>query len=252
MIRSAALMATSVPEPTARPRSARASAGPSFTPSPDHGHRSPLALQPADHRHLVAGERPGHHRRPPRSTGATARAVGSLSPVNSTQCSPRPSEVPDRRRRRTAGPCRPARSRPPRPPSPPTTTAVRPEPLPSGAPLGQTAPARSRRRSANSSGSPDRDVPPSTMPRGPEAGEGHESVDRGRAARAPVGPSARWPGPPGARTPAPAPRPSRSSDATVDPGHRDDIGDRHVAPSVTVPSCRARTVSTWHEASRAW
>ena len=46
-IMSAASMATSVPEPMARPRSAATSAGPSLTPSPDHGHRTALRLQAA-------------------------------------------------------------------------------------------------------------------------------------------------------------------------------------------------------------
>ena len=61
-IRSAALMATSVPVPRASPRSAAASAGPSLIPVPDHGH--PVAGWPAGRAimaDLLARERPGDH-----------------------------------------------------------------------------------------------------------------------------------------------------------------------------------------------
>ena len=86
MIRSAALMATSVPDPTARPRSALARAGPSLTPSPTMAtDRPPLAG--ADHGDLVGREGAGHDIGHPDGR-PTARAVGSLSPVRRMQWSP--------------------------------------------------------------------------------------------------------------------------------------------------------------------
>ena len=60
MIRSAALIATSVPEPTARPRSAAANAGASFTPSPTIATHRPSCLQAPDDRDLLRGQRAGH------------------------------------------------------------------------------------------------------------------------------------------------------------------------------------------------
>ena len=60
-IRSAALSATSVPVPSASPRSAAASAGPSLTPSPAMATRRPRACRLPDHRDLAIGQRAGDH-----------------------------------------------------------------------------------------------------------------------------------------------------------------------------------------------
>ena len=49
-------MATSVPVPIARPRSAAASAAASLTPSPTIADRPALVLQAMDHGDLVGGE----------------------------------------------------------------------------------------------------------------------------------------------------------------------------------------------------
>ena len=59
-IRSAALMATSVPDPTARPRSATTSAGPSLTAVSDHGDRPALCLKAADNFHFLCRKRSRH------------------------------------------------------------------------------------------------------------------------------------------------------------------------------------------------
>ena len=88
-IRSAALIATSVPVPRAMPRSAAASAGAVVDPVADHGHPVAARLQFADHGDLLIGQRPGDHlvgadlgARPPARWPA-------LSPVSSTVRRPR-------------------------------------------------------------------------------------------------------------------------------------------------------------------
>ena len=81
---SLASMATSVPVPIARPRSAWASAAASLTPSPTIATTRPSRLQPADHVDLVlraAPRRSPRRCRPARRPRAAAR---SLSPVSST------------------------------------------------------------------------------------------------------------------------------------------------------------------------
>ena len=60
-IRSAALIATSVPVPRASPRSAAASAGPSLTPSPAMATRRPRACRSLITATLPVGQRAGDH-----------------------------------------------------------------------------------------------------------------------------------------------------------------------------------------------
>jgi hypothetical protein len=87
-IRSAAQIATSVPAPTAMPRSAAASAGPSFTPSPTMAIRCPRACKSLMMAALAAGRIPAITSSTP-TAAATARAVSSLSPVSRTGRRPR-------------------------------------------------------------------------------------------------------------------------------------------------------------------
>jgi hypothetical protein len=84
---SAALIATSVPEPSARPRSAAASAGPSLTPSPAMATRQPRACRPWITATLSAGSAPAITSSAP-ICAATASATAWLSPVSSTVRSP--------------------------------------------------------------------------------------------------------------------------------------------------------------------
>mmetsp|Transcript_16482 Transcript_16482/g.49215 ORF Transcript_16482/g.49215 Transcript_16482/m.49215 type:complete len:219 (-) Transcript_16482:1574-2230(-) len=84
---SAASIAICAPAPTATPRSAAASAGPSFTPSPTMATVRPSALRAW----IFAAFSPGCTRARTRSTptaAATERAVRSLSPVSIHTCSP--------------------------------------------------------------------------------------------------------------------------------------------------------------------
>ena len=76
-------MATSVPVPMARPRSAWASAGASLTPSPTIATTRPSACRRRTTSTLSAGRTSAMTSSMPTSA-ATARAVVSLSPVSST------------------------------------------------------------------------------------------------------------------------------------------------------------------------
>ena len=96
-------MATSVPVPIARPRSACASAGGVVDAVADHGHDPALGLQPPTTSALSAGSTSAMTSSMPTSA-ATALAVSSLSPVSSTgrrpSCSSSATAV---RRRRLDG-----------------------------------------------------------------------------------------------------------------------------------------------------
>ena len=87
MMRSAALSATSVPEPTARPRSALTSAGPSLIPSPTMATAWPSVWSRRMSPTLSAGSAPATMSEIPIDV-ATERAVTSLSPVSRMQCKP--------------------------------------------------------------------------------------------------------------------------------------------------------------------
>ena len=95
MIRSAALMATSVPDPMARPSRRRRQRRTVVHAVSDHGDRPAVRLKLADERHLVRREGRRRPPRTPRSTSPTARAVGSLSPVSRMQCEPERLELRD-------------------------------------------------------------------------------------------------------------------------------------------------------------
>ncbi len=84
---SAALIATSVPEPRARPRLAAASAGPSLTPSPTIATECPAARRRAMTAALSAGRAPAMTSSTP-AVAPTAFAVASLSPVSRTDRRP--------------------------------------------------------------------------------------------------------------------------------------------------------------------
>ena len=89
-VRSAASMATSVPEPMAMPRSACASAGGVVHAVPGHGHRGALRLEP-----LTASTLPSGRTSASTSSGAmptasaTRAATTALSPVSRTGRRPR-------------------------------------------------------------------------------------------------------------------------------------------------------------------
>ena len=160
-IMSAADMATSVPDPRAnargRPPRARA---PSLTPSPTMATRYPSARSPVMTAALSAGSVPAMTWSMP-TAAATARAVGSLSPVSRTGCSPRArsSAMAGAADGLTVS----ATAMAPRAaPSQPASTAVRPALLPS-----RHCPARpagtDRPWSANSLSRPTRTSRPSTV-----------------------------------------------------------------------------------------
>ena len=93
---SAALMATSVPDPTASPRSAATRAGPSFTPSPTTATEWPSAWsRRITCQLLVRAGAPATTSSTPMAR-PTARVVRSLSPLTSRHRSPSRVELVDR------------------------------------------------------------------------------------------------------------------------------------------------------------
>ena len=98
---SAAQMATSVPEPRARPSWAAARAGPSLTPSPTMAAERPPACRSVITCALAAGSAPLMTSSIP-AAAATACAVAALSPVSRTGRRPRARSAGHGRGGRTA------------------------------------------------------------------------------------------------------------------------------------------------------
>src|SRR6266511_2184512 len=171
-VRSDASMATSVPVPIARPRSAWARAAASLTPSPTIATTLPSACSRLTTSTLSAGNtsamtRPGASALPAGSSvmptsAATARATVELSPVSSTGV--RPSARSSATAWRLVGLTASATASTPRAaPSQPTATAVRPAACAAAIACARSA-GRSGTRSASSRARPTYTVWPSTTP----------------------------------------------------------------------------------------
>jgi hypothetical protein len=177
-IRSAALIATSVPVPRARPRSAAASAGPSLTPSPAMATRRPRACRSWITATLSPGSAPAITSSAP-IWAATVSATAWLSPVSSTVRRPRPRSAATAAA--AEGLTVSATATAPRawPPHPASTTV---RPARSHAAHG---PARTSGmvipRSANSLSRPAITSWPSMIPRAPRPGRARKPSARGRS-----------------------------------------------------------------------
>ena len=181
MIRSAALIATSVPDPTARPRSALTKAGPSLTPSPTMATDRPSALEASDHRDLVRRKGTGHHIG---HTDLSAHGPGGWLVVSGQQDAVEAERLEPMDGRRGGGsdgvgdrdgsddgfvsPDEHGRST---------------ERFPFGASVDHILGNRSRRRWRRGRPSRPRSRCPSTVPRAPTPALGTEPVDNGQAAQ---------------------------------------------------------------------
>ena len=229
---SDASIATSVPVPMARPRSAWASAGASLTPSPTMATTRPSRLQAADDLGLAGGQDVGDDLADADLGGDRG---GGRGVVARQQHGPEAErlELRARRPRWTASRRRPRRSGRARAPSQPTATTVWPCGL-----RRRRARPRARRRAR-----------PRSASRLGAAGDDGVALDRAldaaarvirgttrlRGARPPRSPRRpRWPGPPGAprraraRRRAAAARP-RSPPAAGDDGAHPHLPRRHRA-----------------------
>jgi len=160
-------MATSVPDPSARPRSAAARAGASLTPSPTIATGRPPAWICAMTAALPSGMVPAMTSSMP-TAAATARAVASLSPVSRTGC--RPSARSRVTAARADGLTVSATATAPRTaPSQPISTAVRPYRSHDNR-WSERASGTRMPRSANSCSRPMMTSCPSTVPRAPSPG----------------------------------------------------------------------------------
>ena len=160
-VRSAASIATSVPVPIARPRSAWASAGASLTPSPTIATTSPSRCSARDHGRLVGREHVGDHLARSRPRPATDRAARSLSPVSRIGLETELAQERRPPRRWRASACRRRATSPRTAPSQPTAIAV----MPSASALSCSASSRGAElepRSASSAVRPTTTARPST------------------------------------------------------------------------------------------
>ena len=248
-MRSDASIATSVPVPIARPRSACARAGASLTPSPTIATTRPSPCRRAHDVGLVGRAAP---RRSPRrcpTSAATARAVAALSPVSSTGRRPRPRSRRDRLgagrldrvrdHQQAAHPRRPRRRRPP--------CARRPA-RSSRAALERRRRA-SRPHSASSAGRPTTTGAPSTTPSTPRPSRLAKPSRRGQRRPARRGPPGRWRGRSGARRRPPARRPG-AGPRRGPRRRRATTSASAISPVVTVPVLSSTMVSTRRVDSR--
>ena len=246
-IRSAALIATSVPEPSAIPRSDAASAGPSLTPSPAMATRRPRACSSWITATLSSGSAPAITSSAP-IWAATAPATAWLSPVSSTVRSPSPRSEATAAAAEALTVSATATAPRARPPQPASTT-VRP-----ARSHAAHCPARSPGimipRSPNSLSRPAITSCPSTIPHAPRPGSDTKPPARGRSpssARAAAQTAAATGCPEASST---APR-RRSSTARLVPG-AGWTPVTVISPVVTVPVLSSTIVSTDREASSAW
>ena len=185
MIRSAALMATSVPDADGQSQIGGTSAGPSFTPSPTIATDRPSAWSRSITATLSAGSAPAMTSSTP-IEAPTARAVGSLSPVMRMHARPSCVQGSDGGPAESAARCRPVPS--PRPRRRPGRPAPRSVPA---APTPRTGPAARREPGCapvgEQLGPADRDSWPSTQPRAPRPGSATNSSTGGSARSAPRG-----------------------------------------------------------------
>ncbi len=172
-------MATSVPVPMAMPRSAAASAGASFTPSPIMATRWPSACRRRTSATLSSG-RTSDTTRSASTSAATASAVRRLSPVTTTTSRPMrcrsatAAALVGRTRSATSSTAR-AGTAPSSPPQP-TSTAVWPR-----ASAALVASSISAGTTSNSERRPTRVSTPSIRPRTPRPGRFTKSVTSGRS-----------------------------------------------------------------------
>ena len=246
-IRSAALIATSVPEPSARPRSAAASAGPSLTPSPAMATRHPAACSCWITATLSPGSAPAITSSAP-TWAATASATAWLSPVSSTvrRPSPRsPATAAAAEDLTVSATATAPRAWPPQPAS----TTVRPARSHSA-----HCPARTSGimipRSRNSLSRPAITSWPSIIPQAPRPGSAWNPPARGSSpssARAAALMAAATGCPEASSTP---PR-RRISSWRLTPGTGRTPATA-ISPVVIVPVLSSTIVSTDREASSAW
>jgi hypothetical protein len=246
-IRSAALIATSVPVPSAIPRSAAASAGPSLTPSPAIATRRPLACSFWITATFWPGSAPAITSSAPVSA-ATARATAGLSPVSSTVRRPSPRSAATAAAAEALTVSATATA-PWACPSQPASTTVRPccshrAHCPASS-SGMVMP-----RSRNSCSRPAITSCPFTTPRAPRPGSDTKPSARGRSpssARAAALTAAATGCPEASSTPPMR----RSSTPRLVP----DAGWMPVTaiiPVVRVPVLSSTMVSTDRDASSAW